>query len=788
MPIIEINGQRMEVEAGLMIIQVADKLGVHIPRFCYHKKLSIAANCRMCLVDVERVAKPLPACATPISEGMKIWTQSEKARDSQKNVMEFLLINHPLDCPVCDQGGECELQDLSMGYGKDTSRYTDAKRVVKDKDLGALIQTDMTRCIHCTRCVRFGEEIAGMREMGGAGRGECTEIGTYIEQDVKSEVSGNIIDLCPVGALTSKPFLFSARGWELKQVPSVSPHDCLGTNIYLHTRRNQVMRVVPRENEHINETWISDRDRFSYEALMKNRIQMPRIKENGKWRNASWEEAIKYSADRLSATSGKNLGALISPNATVEEHFALQKLVRRLGSHNIDHRLWQSDFRHQEMAPAFPNSGVQLSEFEHQSCVLLIGSNIRTEQPLLSLKLRKMALKGGTVLAINPIDFSFNFELSDKRIMPAGDLVDGLAKLVKLLLGKSKHAMPEFAEWLESVEVDEQAKQMARFLTKPGKKLVIFGALANQHPSYSQLIALGNGLATLINAKVAELSVGANAAGAWIAGTVPHRLPGVVPIKRQVGLNAQEMLDANLKNYLLFDIEPELDHANTHKLVRSLKAADFVCACAMFENTHLDECADVILPITPFTETEGTWVNTAGTWQSFAAAVAPFAQAKPGWQVLTLLNEITDHKKHTLTSLETIRDAVEKCFTPGAEAGEWGSFFPKKLEPLMGRGKIHISEKPLYASDAITRRAKSLQQHQGDLSQVRVNSAMQKLWALQGEFVEVTSDKGRVKLPLVIDDAIADHCVAIPMGLDATKCLGEPYAEINVKPCLEMPC
>jgi len=432
---VEINGIEVEAREGSMVIEAADQAGIAIPRFCYHKKLSIAANCRMCLVEVERAPKPLPACATPVTEGMKVYTDSPKAIAAQKGVMEFLLINHPLDCPICDQGGECELQDLAMGYGGDVSRYSEAKRVVKDKNIGPLIATDLTRCIHCTRCVRFGAEIAGVREMGATGRGEHTTIGTYIEKSVSSEMSGNVIDLCPVGALTSKPFRFHARAWEMTQHASVAPHDGLGSNIYLHTRRGKVMRVVPRDNESINECWLSDRDRFSYLGLdSDDRLTAPMIKEDGAWRTASWEEALEAAARNLSEVAGGNadqLGVLVNPSATLEELFLTQKLARGLGCNNIDHRLRQSDFRDDEQAPLYPSLGVSLSELEEQEAVLLVGSNIRKEQPIAAHRLRKAALYGAAVHVVNPIAFDFHFELSQQRIAAPAQMVGELAAVAK---------------------------------------------------------------------------------------------------------------------------------------------------------------------------------------------------------------------------------------------------------------------------------------------------------------------------------------------------------------------
>ena len=374
---IEVNGVEFEASPGQMIIEVTDAADIYVPRFCYHRKLSVAANCRMCLVEVEKAPKPLPACATPVADGMKVFTKSALAISAQKAVMEFLLINHPLDCPICDQGGECELQDIAMGYGGGISRFNERKRVVKDKDLGPLISTDMTRCIHCTRCVRFGQEIAGIQELGTIGRGENTEISTYIESSVDHELSGNIIDVCPVGALNNKPYRFSARAWEMAQFPTVSPHDCAGSNINAHVMQGKLKRVVPRVNESINETWIADRDRFSCEAVYADdRLETPMVRIEGEWRECGWDEALEVAARGLQSVDG-NLAALVSPSATTEEGYLAARLVRHLGSGNLDHRLRRRDFRQQNLDPVFPWLGMPIEDVEQLQSILVVGSNLR---------------------------------------------------------------------------------------------------------------------------------------------------------------------------------------------------------------------------------------------------------------------------------------------------------------------------------------------------------------------------------------------------------------------------
>lgn len=445
---IEINGKPLQVTDGAMVIEAADNAGITIPRFCYHNKLSVAANCRMCLVEIEKVAKPVPACATPVTDGMKIFTKSTMALDAQKSVMEFLLINHPLDCPICDQGGECELQDIAVGFGQDISRYAEQKRVVADKDIGPLISTEMTRCIHCTRCVRFGQEVAGIMELGATGRGENMRIGTYVERTVASEMSGNVIDLCPVGALTSKPYRYSGRPWENNQAKSIAAHDCLGSNIEIETRRNKVMRVLPDDNEAINELWLSDRDRFSYLGLKhEDRLQSPMIKQGNVWKEVDWQTALNYAYEGLKTVIKKdgveNIGALVSPSATVEEMYLTQKLMRGMGSNNIDHRLRQSDFSDQDIAPQFPALGQSLTDLENNDAVLLVGSWIRKDQPIAGHRIRKASRNGAKIMAVNAVDFDLNFDVEEKMITSPAEMVNSLAAITKALLTLSGKAAAE---------------------------------------------------------------------------------------------------------------------------------------------------------------------------------------------------------------------------------------------------------------------------------------------------------------------------------------------------------
>ncbi|MDX1656839.1 MAG: NADH-quinone oxidoreductase subunit NuoG, partial [Candidatus Competibacteraceae bacterium] len=527
---IEVNGRQLEAPKGRMLIEVTDQAGITVPRFCYHKKLSVAANCRMCLVEVEKAPKPLPACATPVMDGMKVHTQSPKAIAAQKATMEFLLINHPLDCPICDQGGECELQDVAMGYGSGVSQFTEGKRVVKDKDIGPLIKTEMTRCIHCTRCVRFGEEIAGLRELGATGRGEDMQIGTYIEKSLISELSGNVIDLCPVGALTSKPARYEGRSWEYYQYAGVAPHDSVGSNIFLHVLRNRVMRVVPRENEAINETWIADRDRFSYQGLYSDdRALTPMVRRSKTLENADWEEALEAAAKGLQGVINhhgpEQVGVMISPNATLEEIYLLQKLARGLGITAIDHRLRQADFSDQQQAPAYPWLGMGIADLEQLNGVLLVGANPRLEQPLFGHRLRKAALAGATISLINPRSYQFTFPVAGEIVTGPAGMVAALGAVAVAVAESSGQPLPEALRPLAGA-VEDDHRDMAQSLLQGRNRALLLGNLATSHPALAQLRALGVFIARISGATLGYLPEAANAVGGWLAGALPHRQAG----------------------------------------------------------------------------------------------------------------------------------------------------------------------------------------------------------------------------------------------------------------------
>ncbi|HMR01848.1 MAG TPA: NADH-quinone oxidoreductase subunit NuoG, partial [Candidatus Competibacter phosphatis] len=617
---IEVNGIPLKARKGAMLIEITDAAGIAIPRFCYHKKLSVAANCRMCLVEVEKAPKPLPACATPVMEGMKVYTESPKALAAQKGTMEFLLINHPLDCPICDQGGECELQDMALGYGADVSRFAERKRVVRDKNIGPLIATDMTRCIHCTRCVRFGEEVAGLRELGATGRGESVEIGTYVAHSVGSELSGNVIDLCPVGALTAKPSRYRGRSWEYVQHPAIAPHDSVGSNIFIHTLRGQVMRVVPRENEAINETWISDRDRFSYEGIYSDdRLVRPWVKGG----EADWEVALETASKGLREVIAQHgaeaVGFLLSPTATVEELYLAQKLARGLGVANIDHRLRQADFSDQDAAPVFPWLGQELADLEKVGAALLIGSNVRMEQPLAGHRLRKAALAGGRILLINPRDFEFLFPVAAKVIADPAGMVAALVGVALAVAELKGQDLPTELAVLAGggASAGETERAIAEHLVNQAPATVLLGNLAVAHPAFAQLRALASFVAACSGAHLGYLPEAANSAGGWLAGALPHRLPGGASAPT-VGLDTRSMLEAPRKAYVLLGVEPELDCWDGAAALKALQAAEWVVSLNPFASAASKAYAHVILPVATFAETSGSYVNAEGLWQSFS--------------------------------------------------------------------------------------------------------------------------------------------------------------------------
>ncbi len=707
---IEVNGVPLKARKGQMIMQATDPANIYIPRFCYHDKLTVAANCRMCLVEVEKAPKPLPACATPVTEGMKVFTKSPKAVAAQRATMEFLLINHPLDCPICDQGGECELQDLALGYGRDISRFSERKRVVKDKNLGPLVSTDMTRCIHCTRCIRFGQEIQGYPQMGTVGRGENMEVGTYIEHSVDHELSANIIDLCPVGALNNKPFRYHARAWEMTQAALVSPHDAFGTNLYAHVLRGKVMRMVPRENESINETWIADRDRFGFEGMYSaDRVTEPMLRIDGVLKSVDWEVALTAAAEGLqkaaAAHGGAATGFLASPMSTVEELYLLAQIARGLGSPNIDHRLRQLDFRAQESEPAFPNLGVNIADVERLEGVLIVGSNLRHEMPLMAHRLRKAAVKGGAKVAfLNPRRFEYLFPIAAYAVADT-DLVEELAAVVRAAAAAANKPVPAGAAGA-AAPVNDSHRALAAALMNGSRRAVILGTLAQRHPAYSTLKALAAALAELCGASAGVLTEGANAAGAYLAGAVPHQLPGGAPAAAP-GVSARAMLESSLPAYVLFGaIDPAADFAAD---ARALAAAQLVIAVT----THLPEAsravAHVVLPIGSFAETSGTFVNVEGRWQSWAGAAKLPGEARPGWKVLRVLANLLNLPGVDYVSSDEIRDALKAACGTRVEATSNGiGAAGAAAAPPSGTPAGPWVDIPPYQSDALVRGSEAL--------------------------------------------------------------------------------
>lgn len=771
---IEINGQKVPANDGQMVIDAADAAGIFIPRFCYHKKLSVAANCRMCLVEIEKVGKPMPACATPATAGMVVYTQSEKAIAAQRAVMEFLLINHPLDCPICDQGGECELQDLSLGYGGDIGQYSEGKRAVLDEDIGPLIATEMTRCIHCTRCVRFGTEIAGMRELGMTGRGEKARIGTYVKHFVQSEVSGNIIDLCPVGALTNKPYRFTARAWELKQHRSVAAHDCLGSNIFVHTRGyeysdyREVMRVVPCENESINETWISDRDRYSYEGLKTDlRLPGPMIKKEGKWLQVDWSTALNFTANRLQqiiADKGADqFAALASPNSTLEELYLLQKIVRALGSHNIDHRLRQNDFSQQDKMPLAPGMNGEIAELDEMNAVFLVGSDLRREQPIANLRVRKATLNGGVVMRIGAINHDVNYRLAQDILTHVDDFVDQLAAVVA------------------DNKAQESARLIAEHLHKAEKAVIILGAFALQHPRASEVIALCQKLAEQTGAKLALMTEGANTAGAWLAGAIPHRQAAGEAVA-QPGLNAQTMMTAQRAAYLLMNVEPEHDMAQPSVALHALSHADLVVCLSPYMSEHQAAFAHVLLPIAPFTETDGTFVNVEHRWQSFNAVSAPFAEVRPGWKVLRVLANLLELPGYDYVCSSQIRDELTHSLEHAPKQSEKLSV-AQNVTSAKSSALTAVFKWTMYANDLISRRAPALQATLNDAQKsVLINAKTAAAYGIKsGEHMIAKQEHSKIAVRVEVDDSVPDQSVVIPMGLKATAGFGKAFAQVSLE-------
>ncbi|HBU29954.1 MAG: NADH-quinone oxidoreductase subunit G [Thiobacillus sp. GWE1_62_9] len=778
---IEIDGRALQVESGDTIMDAANQAGITIPHFCYHKKLSIAANCRMCLVQVEKAPKPLPACATPVTDGMKVQTRSEYAINAQKAVMEFLLINHPLDCPICDQGGECTLQDLAVGYGGSSSRYREIKRVVREKNLGPLIATDMTRCIHCSRCVRFGQEIAGVMELGMPGRGEHTEVMPFLETQVASELSGNVIDLCPVGALTSKPFRYSARSWELSRRSSISPHDSLGSNLEVHVKDNKVMRVLPRENEDVNECWLADRDRFSYQGLnTAERLTQPMIKQGGQWVETTWQAALEFVADKLKSIPAEQIGALSTPYRPAEELFLLQKMMRGLGSGNVDHRLRQSDFSLDDKAHGGFWLGMPVTYMSRLNRMLVVGSNLRKDHPLMAHRIRESVRWYGELNLINAAEDEFLGKVHAKHIVAPSQLGSALAGVCVALAQLKNLPVPAIAA---HGVVDDIAKKMAESISGGETRAVFLGNMAQHHSSYAQIHALAQEVAKLAGASFGVLGEAANSVGAVAVGAIPGRGPlGQPAIK---GLNAQQMLAKPLSAYLLLGVEAELDTHDPVGAMASINAADFVVVMSPYKGKSLDY-ADVLLPIAPWTETSGTFINTEGRVQSFSAVVKPLGETRPAWKVLRVLGNLLglagfDHND----SKDVLRDALGDTPTGNVQAflsNEVSGVTPAQPQAIDGLERV--AEVPIYQTDAVVRRSPSLQMTlDAALPVARMHSRLiAKLGLMENGRVSVRQTASALTLKVQRDDLLPDNCVRIPSGHPLTAGLGPMFGPIMVEP------
>jgi NADH-quinone oxidoreductase subunit G len=692
---IELDGKKVDIVEGSMIMHAADKAGTYIPHFCYHKKLSIAANCRMCLVDVEKMPKPMPACATPVTQGMIVRTKSDKAIKAQKSVMEFLLINHPLDCPICDQGGECQLQDLAVGYGGSSSRYDEEKRVVFHKDVGPLISMEeMSRCIHCTRCVRFGQEVAGVMELGMSHRGEHAEIETFVGLSVDSELSGNMIDICPVGALTSKPFRYSARTWELSRRKSVSPHDSTGTNLVVQVKNNKVMRVVPLENEAINECWIADRDRFSYESLNgTDRLTQPMVKQGGEWKTVDWQTALEYVANGLQQIKAKHgagaIGALLSPHSTVEELHLASALVRAMGSDNVDSRLRNAEF---EAPEKVRHLGMPIAALSQLQRVLVVGSNLRKDHPLFAQRIRQATKSGCAVHAIGSGAIDWALPVANYIDAAGSHWVQSLAD-VAVAVAAEKGVNPP-----TTGTASGQALQIAKSLLLGERKAVLLGNAAAHHEKASSLLALANWIAAETGATVGYLTEAANTVGAQWVGAQPQA----------GGFNAAQILSGDVKAVLLLNTEPEFDTALGQKSVEALNAAEMVVTLSPFK-TNL-EFSDVLLPIAPFTETSGSFVNAEGRIQSFHAVVKPLADTRPAWKVIRVLANILNLPGFEFESSQSVLDTLEVSKTEGC------TFVPATKLGNETRATIDLSparavpvSASIYQLDGLVRRSGSLQ-------------------------------------------------------------------------------
>jgi len=767
---IEIDGRKVAVQEGSMVMDAASKLDIYVPHFCYHKRLSIAANCRMCLVEVDKAPKPLPACATPVAQGMIVRTASERAKQAQKGVMEFLLINHPLDCPICDQGGECQLQDLAVGYGGSASRYAEPKRVVFHKNLGPLISAEeMTRCIHCTRCVRFGQEIAGIMELGMAGRGEHSQILSFVDKTVDSEISGNMIDLCPVGALTSKPFRYAARTWELSRRKSISPHDSLGANLIVQVKNHRVLRVVPLENVEVNDCWIADRDRYSYQGLYAaDRLARPMLKQGGQWQEVDWSAALAYVANALAHVRAKHgaaaIGALAAPGSTAEELFLLGKLMRGLGSDNVDFRLRQSDFSADGKRAGAPHLGLPVNAIDQLDRLLLIGSFLRKDHPLLAARVRHAVKRGCQVSLVQATDDELLMTVARKVIVRPSAWIEHLAQIARAVAQVKGVAAPA-----ADVDANEDARAIAASLCSGKAVAIMLGNAAVQSPHAAQLQAWVQWIADAVGATLGVLGEGANSVGGYLVGALP--LAG--------GMNARAMVEQPRQAYVLWNMEPEFDTGDPAATMKALAAAQTVIACSPYRGGAL-EYADAILPIAPFTETSGTFINAEGRAQGFNGTVDPFGEARPGWKVLRVLGNQLDLPGFGYETPESVRaDAI-----PADIAARLSNRINVAPQRMTAAPEVErVADVPVYCTDAIVRRAQSLQQ----TSDARAPKAGANAKTLAGfglaagHQARVTQGEATALLECALDDRLPDGVVRVPAGHASTSTLGAMFGPIRLE-------
>jgi len=771
---IEVDGREIEARKGEMIIQATDRADIEIPRFCYHRKLSIAANCRMCLVDVEKAPKPLPACATPVAPGMKVFTRSKRARDAQRGVMEFLLINHPLDCPICDQGGECELQDLAMGYGRSISRFTERKRVVKDKNLGPLVSTDMTRCIHCTRCVRFLEEIAGTAELGGIGRGEKTEISTFIERNIESEMSGNIIDLCPVGALTNKPFRFSARAWEMSARPYVGTHDCVGSNLYYHVRAGRIMRAVPRDNEDVNECWLADRDRYSHFGLnADDRVTTPRIKVDGAWREVDWDTALDRAAELVGGVvrehGAEQVGVLASPRATSEEHLLLASMAEALGTPHRDHRLRVADERDRNLGRARMDRPSR--DLSKADAVFMVGSYLRHDQPILNYRVRMAWRNGASVMDLNPLAWKFPFDLRQRLIVAPQHMVETLARVAHAAYELRGQSAPDSAlgKFISERSPEPAARDIAKALAEADAGVLLMGDEALFHPQAGTLRALADEIARVLDVALMALPGPANSEGAWQAGMVPA----------EDGWSAARQLREGRKAFLLHDLEPGFDVADPAAAGGALGQADAVIAICAFAGTDLTDHADVLLPLAPAPEVEGSYVNLDGQRQWLKPAAKAPAQARPGWKILRVLGERLALDGFDFSLLAEVDQKLDRASAP-----EFAPYAPDSVD-VAGNddGLWRAGPVPMFSTDSLARRSDALQQ--SDHSQnacvaVHPSTAEAMKLGADGD-VRVRQGEAMVSAPLRVEDWVPPGTVWMGAATCLASMLGPAWGPIELE-------